>query len=170
MNPIVIVMGITASGKTTVARRLSERMPCVFQEGDDLHTPGNIRKLRAGIALTDEDRAPWLDAIGRWIDERIAAGEPGTVSCSALRRRYRDQLRRNRPGVCFALLHGDPAIITERLAHRKGHFASPSLLASQIATLELPEADEPAFTVPLELTPDQQCDRILAWLARQRDA
>ncbi len=164
MKPVIVVMGVTASGKTTLARALAQRLSCPFQEGDELHPPANIRKLAAGIALTDEDRAPWLDAVGRWIDEREAAAECGTISCSALRRCYRDQLRRHRPSVRFVLLAGDPAIIARRLALRKGHFASPKLLGSQLATLEPVQDDEHALVVPLELTPDQQCDRIQAWL------
>ena len=164
MNFTIIIMGVTASGKTTVARRLAERLACPFQEGDDLHPPENVRKLSAGIALTDEDRQPWLDAIGRWIDEREACNETATVSCSALRRVYREQLRKNRASVRFVFLSGDRQIIIDRLQKRKGHFASPELLDSQLATLEPPGPGEKALIVPLDLTPEQQCDRIQAWL------
>src|SRR5690606_29564657 len=95
MKPVVIVMGVTASGKTTVAKLLAERLECPFLEGDDLHSPANRRKLSEGIPLTDEDRLPWLQAIGEWIHERQDRNESGTVSCSALRRSYRDRLRAN---------------------------------------------------------------------------
>jgi len=164
VNPIVIVMGITASGKTTVARKLAERLGWRFLEGDDMHSPENIAKMHAGIALTTADRMPWLHAIGEWVDARIAADEPATVSCSALMRHYRDLLARERPAVRFVFLTGDPAIIARRLAARKNHFMSPTLLQSQLKTLEPPGADERALTVPLDLTPDEQCDKVIAWL------
>lgn len=164
MKPVIIVMGVTASGKTTVARKLADRLQCPFLEGDDMHSAENRRKLSEGIPLTDEDRMPWLRAIGQWIRERQDRDEAGTVSCSALRRAYRDELRTNHPNTCFVFLNGDRKVIEKRLETRKGHFVSPSLLSSQLETLEPPRDDERSVTIPLELTPDQQCDRVVAWL------
>src|SRR5690606_38261911 len=106
MKPILVVMGIMASGKTTLGRAVAEHLGWAFQEGDALHPPGNRHKLTIGDPLTDADRAPWLAAIETWIDEQRAAGKPGVVACSALRRAYRDRLRHNRPEVCFVVLSG----------------------------------------------------------------
>lgn len=164
MKPVVIVMGVTASGKTTVAKLLAERLQCPFLEGDDMHSPENRRKLKEGIPLTDEDRLPWLQSIGEWIHERQEKDESGTVSCSALRRTYRDGLRANHRNACFVFLNGDRKILEERLQKRKGHFVSPSLLTSQLETLEPPRDDERAISIPLDISPEEQCDRVIAWL------
>lgn len=164
MKPVVIVMGVTASGKTTVAKLLAERLQCPFLEGDDMHSPENRRKLKEGIPLTDEDRLPWLQSIGEWVRERQEKDESGTVSCSALRRTYRDGLRANHRNACFVFLNGDRKILEERLQKRKGHFVSPSLLTSQLETLEPPRDDERAVSIPLDISPEEQCDRVIAWL------
>jgi len=164
MKPVVIVMGVTASGKTTIAKLLAERLQCPFLEGDDLHSPENRRKLSQGIPLTDEDRLPWLQAIGQWIHERQERNQSGTVSCSALRRSYRDRLRANHQNTCFVFLNGDRKIIEERLKKRKGHFVSPSLLDSQLETLEPPQNDERAVRIPLDISPEEQCERVIAWI------
>lgn len=165
MKPIIVVMGIMASGKTTLGQALADALGWTFQEGDDLHSPENRRKLSAGIPLTDADRQPWLQAIGRWMDERHAAGQPGIVACSALRRVYRDQLRKGRPQVHFVVLAGDAGIIRQRLARRGGHFASPSLLQSQLDTLEMPGSDEHALALPLDRSVADQCQAVVDWVS-----
>jgi len=144
---VVIVMGVSGVGKSTIAELLAQKLGWKFQEGDDLHPPVNIRKMHAGIPLTDEDRAPWLAAIKRWIDARIAAGEPGLVTCSALKRRYRDTLIDGRADVRILYLHSDEATIEDRIQHRTGHFMPASLLESQFHTLEEPTEDEHPITV-----------------------
>ena len=134
--PVIIVMGVSGAGKSTIAKPLAEYFDFPFLEGDDLHSAANVAKMKAGTPLTDADRAPWLAAIGAWIDERTKAGEGGVVACSALRRVYRDQLRAGRPNVKIAYLNGSKELIAERLEHREGHFMPPALLDSQFATLE----------------------------------
>jgi gluconokinase len=143
----VVVMGVSGSGKTTLARGIAQRMGWDFLEGDDLHPPGNVDKMAAGTPLTDDDRWPWLEAIGAWIDDRVETGTSAAVTCSALRRTYRDLLRTGRPGVRFCHVTGDAGLIAERVGHRRGHYMPPSLLPSQLATLEPLAADEPGITV-----------------------
>lgn len=168
MQPIIVIMGVMASGKTTVSRALADALGWTFQEGDELHTPENRRKLSAGLPLTDIDRRPWLAAIAHWMDERIATNQPGIVACSALRRIYRDQLRRGRPQVHFVVLAGDAAILRQRLAQRHGHFAAPELLQSQLDTLEMPGLDEHALVLPLDWTVAEQCAAVIRWLQGPR--
>jgi gluconokinase len=150
----VVVMGVSGSGKTTLARGLAQRLHWEFQEGDDLHPAANVEKMARGQALTDEDRRPWLEAIGHWIDERRALGEHGVLTCSALRRDYRDLLRDGRPEVRFCHVVTDSETLRARLEHRRGHYMPASLLPSQLATLEPLAADEPGVTVSGEGEPD----------------
>ena len=158
---IVVVMGVSGSGKTTVAKLLAERSGWQFQEGDTLHPPANVEKMSAGIPLTDADRLPWLDAIGAWIDQEDAAARSAVVACSALRRRYRDRLRAGRPELrMFFLVVGHEAD-EARLSSRRGHFFPEKLLDSQFATLELPEPSEEVTLIPTTGTPDQTADEIL---------
>ena len=147
---IVIVMGVSGSGKTTLARGLAQRLHWEFQEGDELHPRSNVAKMSRGEPLTDEDRRPWLEAIGYWIDERERAGNSAVLTCSALRRTYRDFLRRGRPGVVFCHVTADADLIRRRVEARRGHYMPPSLLPSQLATLEPLTPDEPGFTVSAE--------------------
>ena len=158
---ILIVMGVSGTGKTTVARALSQRLGWPFQEGDDLHPPENVAKMHAGTPLTDADRLPWLHAIAAWIDAREAAGEPGIVTCSALKHAYREILIGDRPRVRLVYLQGDKALIARRLASRKNHFMPPGLLDSQFATLEEPVAQEHALTVPIDGPPEQAVELIV---------
>ena len=152
---ILVVGGVSGSGKTTVGRRLAARWGAEFLEGDDLHSPENVAKMKAGVALTDADRAPWLRAIGERIDAWRAKGAAGVVACSALKRAYRDVLRRERPEVWIALLDAPAERIARRLELRKGHFMPASLLASQIATREPIGVDEErAFEIAAEASPD----------------
>jgi carbohydrate kinase (thermoresistant glucokinase family) len=155
-------MGVSGSGKSTIARLLEARLGWPFQEGDDLHPATNVAKLAAGIPLDDADRAPWVAAVAAWIHDRQAAGESGIVTCSALRRRYRDALRGDH--VVFVYLAGPQDVIGERLAQRAGHFMSPALLGSQLETLEPPAADEASLTIDATATPQQQVESILEQL------
>jgi len=151
-TPVVIVMGVTGAGKSTIAEALNRQLGWNFQEGDDLHPAANIAKMHAGMPLTDADRAPWLAAVKAWIDARLAAAEPGLITCSALKRSYRDFLVAGRPTVRILYLRADRATLESHLAHRTGHFMPPSLLQSQLNTLEEPAPDEHAITVQLRDT------------------
>ncbi len=160
--PVLVFMGPAGTGKSTVAALLAGRLGWDLQEGDDLHPETNVAKMAAGHALTDEDRWPWLDRVAAWIDGQIAKGEPGVITCSALKRSYRDVLRRD--NVTFVLLMGDPKLVLERLLRRQGHYMPPSLLTSQFETLEIPDADERAIRVDLDMTPREQVDRVVSLL------
>lgn len=152
--PVLIVMGVSGSGKTTVAKELADRLGWKFLEGDDMHPAANVAKMHAGIPLTDDDRGPWLHAIAGWIEERIAAGEPGIVTCSALKHAYRDVLTGGHDNVRIVYLKGDKLLIARRLAERQGHFMPSSLLDSQFATLEEPDLAEHAIVVPIGGSPE----------------
>jgi gluconokinase len=160
--PVLVLMGVSGSGKSTVAALLAGRLGWPFVEGDDLHPAANVAKMAAGHPLDDNDRWPWLAKIAAWIQERHAAGESGVVTCSALKRRYRDVLRG--PGVRFVDLVGTKEQIAERLLARHGHFMPASLLDSQFADLEPPDPDEDALTVEIGRTPQQAVDEIIARL------
>jgi gluconokinase len=151
--PLVLVMGVSGAGKSTVGRLLAARLGVAFADADEFHPAANIGKMSSGQPLTDEDRWPWLDAIGAWLDARGAAGG-GVVTCSALKRAYRDRLVRGRPAVRLLHLHGDPALIAARQAARPGHFMPASLMASQFATLEAPGTEENPITLSVEATPE----------------
>jgi gluconokinase len=144
---IVVVMGVSGSGKTTVAKGIAVSMHWIFAEGDAFHPEANVEKMHSGIPLTDEDRWPWLRLIGDWMSEQERAGVSSVVTCSALRRVYRDLLREGRPAVRFCHVTAPEAAIAGRLEHRQDHYMPPSLLASQFATLEPLEPDEPGVTV-----------------------
>ena len=144
---ILIVMGVSGSGKSTVAGALAQSLGWLLAEGDDFHSLANIAKMHAGVPLNDEDRMPWLGAIAVWIDARCRAGESGVVTCSALKRAYRDLLAGDRPEVLFVYLKGSADVMSQHLAGREGHFMPASLLSSQFDTLEEPGPDEPVLTV-----------------------
>jgi len=159
-NPLVLViMGVSGSGKTTVGALLAGRLGWPYAEADAFHPEANVAKMAAGHPLNDDDRAPWLAAIAAWIDERLARHETGVVSCSALKRKYRDVLRR--PDVRFVYLEGSPALIAQRMAARHGHFFKTAMLASQFADLEPPAPDEAVITVPIGEPPDQIVEAIV---------
>ena len=139
---VLVVMGVSGSGKTTVARRLAGLLDWPLLEGDTFHPPDNVAKMAAGTPLTDADRGPWLAAIAAAIDGYRARGEPAVVACSALKRAYRDVLIGTRPDVRLVYLKGDHALIAERLGARPGHLMPLALLDSQFATLEEPGPDE----------------------------
>jgi gluconokinase len=161
-EPVLVVMGVSGSGKSTLASLLAQRLRWPLQEGDVLHPQANVDKMAAGHPLDDADRWPWLRLVAAWIDERAATGEPGIVTCSALKRAYRDMLRRD--FVHFVHLTGHRHLLEQRLQHRDGHFMPPSLLDSQLATLEAPGADENAIAIDIALAPEAQVDGVLAWL------
>lgn len=156
--PVLVLMGVAGTGKSTVAAMLAGRLGWTFEEGDDLHPEANVKKMASGDPLTDDDRWPWLDRIAEWIDDRIAAGEPGIITCSALKRSYRDVLRRD--AVTFVHFVGDRELILERMLRRQGHFMPTTLLDSQFATLEPLDADEKAIEVAIDQTPQQQTAEI----------
>jgi len=142
-------MGVSGCGKTTVAAILASRLGWPFEEGDALHPQANIEKMAAGHSLTDVDRWPWLAKVADWIDKRLDAGENGLITCSALKRSYRDLINRRGSGVMFVFLAGSKETIAARLAARHGHFMRASLLDSQFADLDEPAADEPAIRVEI---------------------
>ncbi|MEZ0446562.1 gluconokinase [Cellulomonas sp. ICMP 17802] len=158
----LVVMGVSGTGKSTTAALLAERLGRPLIEGDDLHPRANVEAMRAGRALTDDDRAPWLRAIR---DAMNAAGGSTVVTCSALRRSYRDVLRTAEGRVRFVHLVVPDDELTRRLAVREGHFMPPTLLASQLATLEPLGPDEDGVVVPVVGTPDQVADEALRLLA-----
>ncbi|GLY70092.1 gluconokinase [Amycolatopsis taiwanensis] len=159
---VLVVMGVSGSGKSTVAGLLAGRLGWDFEEGDDLHPPENVAKMAAGQPLTDEDRKPWLAKVAEWIAERTGAGRPGLITCSALKRAYRDVLRGEH--VIFVYLAGTRAEIARRLAVRHGHFMPASLLESQFATLEEPGAGERAITVDISASASTDVERIITML------
>lgn len=139
-------MGVAGSGKSTVGAALAQRLGVSFEDADHMHPPGNVAKMAAGQPLTDADRHPWLERVGAW----LTTHHDGVMSCSALKRAYRDQLRATCPSVRFLHLRGSPELIEERLAARTGHFLPASLLASQLATLEPLGTDERGVTVDVD--------------------
>jgi gluconokinase len=166
MKPVAVTMGVSGSGKTTVGRALARRLGLAFMDGDSLHPAANIAKMKRGEPLDDADRAPWLTAVASWIASRREAG--GVVSCSALKRAYRDRLRR--PGVRFVYLEGAKELIAARMAGRKGHFYPPSLLQSQFDDLEPPTADEQAIVVDVDQSVSRIVDEIVKALPPQTPA
>ncbi len=143
----VVVMGVSGSGKTTIAQGLATRLDWIYAEGDEFHPPANVEKMSQGVALTDEDRWPWLRAIGEWIDSHESGGRSAVITCSALKRAYRDLLREGRPAVRFVQIDVPEEELRRRLDARTGHYMPPSLLPSQLATLEPLQQDEPGVLV-----------------------
>jgi gluconokinase len=151
--PLIVVTGVSGSGKTTIGQKLAGRLAVPYAEADDFHSPHNVAKMRAGIPLDDEDRRPWLDAIAAWLAGH--AGRGGVVTCSALKRGYRDRLAAASPDVFFLHLDGSAELIAGRLAVRKGHFMPESLLRSQIDALEPLGPDESGAAIPIDGTPEE---------------
>ncbi|MDN5850538.1 MAG: gluconokinase [Nitrococcus sp.] len=161
---IVVVMGVSGSGKTTVAAMLAGQLHWAFADGDDFHSPQNVAKMHSGIALDDTDRLPWLQAIAtqidRWREERCN----GVIVCSALKRRYRDIIVGDRPNVRLVYLQGDRTLVAHRLTARHGHFMPKSLLQSQFDALEEPAPEEQAIIFPIAETPTSLVSKIIAAL------
>lgn len=152
--PIVVVMGVAGVGKSTVARLLAERLGAPFAEGDDFHPEANIAKMSAGIPLQDADRWPWLERIAAWMGAQVSEGQSGVVTCSALKRSYRDVLRTGDPDAFFVHLAGDRRLIGDRMSHRAGHFMPTTLLESQFDTLEPLQPDERGVVLDVGLDPE----------------
>jgi gluconokinase len=157
--PRLVIMGVSGCGKSTVGTRLAERLGVAFLEGDALHPPRNIALMRSGVALTDDDRRDWLDAIAQHL-EGLRDDDGLVIACSALKRSYRDRLRRACPHLQFVHLHGTQDAIAQRLAQRRDHYMPSTLLASQFDILETPHDDEPAWTLDVNESVDQLVDHI----------
>ena len=162
---VLVIMGVSGSGKTTIGRLLAARLGWHYQEGDALHPPENVAKMSAGTPLSDTDRAPWLRRIAERIDAWCSNGEAGVITCSALKRAYRDIIIGDRPDVRLVHLKGSRELIGRRMAARKGHFMPTALLDNQFATLEEPSPEERAITVDVGGTPAEIVDEILRRLS-----
>ena len=160
----LVVMGVSGSGKSTIADRLAARLDWRFEDGDRFHPPANVAKMSAGQPLADEDRWPWLQAIADEIDRLSAAGQRAVVACSALKRAYRDILVHGRDDIRIVFLNGTQDLIADRLATRKGHFMPPGLLASQFRTLQPPQPDERPITVSIDAPVEAIVDDIVSQL------
>ncbi|RAR61797.1 gluconate kinase (SKI family) [Paraburkholderia unamae] len=164
---ILIAMGVSGAGKTRIGEMLAERLKCDFTDGDAFHSEANKKKMHDGIPLTDDDRWPWLRTIRAAIEEKQRAHDTAVFTCSSLKRSYRDILRGNDRDVCFVYLKGSFDVLHERLVSRTGHFFDPSLLQSQLETLEAPGPDE-AIEVSIELSPEQIVDEVMKQLEVRR--
>ncbi|MDN5766684.1 MAG: gluconokinase [Humibacillus sp.] len=158
---VLVVMGVSGCGKSTVAALLAGRLGWPFEEGDALHPQANVEKMTAGHPLTDEDRAPWLQKVAAWVEEQLDAGRSGLITCSALKRAYRDVINRRGSGVVFVFLSGTREAIAARLNERHGHYMPVSLLDSQFADLEEPALDEPAIRIDIGPAPGVIADHIV---------
>ncbi|MCW5661497.1 MAG: gluconokinase [Burkholderiaceae bacterium] len=161
-------MGVSGSGKSTVGALLARALQVPFLEGDSFHPPANVARMAAGIALTDADREGWLHTLAGQL--RQHAGRGVVLSCSALRRHYRDTLRSGAPDMALIHLSGSPEVLARRMAGRSGHYMPPSLLTSQLATLEPPQPDEDALTLDITRSPEALVSDALAWLGAARAA
>lgn len=161
---VIVVMGVASSGKTSLGERLAARLGWPFRDADSFHPPENVAKMSRGEPLDDEDRKPWLAAIAGWIDQLRAAGRNGVVTCSALKKRYRDVIIGRRPDVALVYLKGSRELIGARMAQRRHHFMPPALLDSQFAALEEPGQDEKPLVVSVELGKDAIVEQVMAEL------
>lgn len=166
-TPIIVLMGVAGCGKSTIGEALSAALGWTFRDADSFHPESNVAKMSRGEALTDADRKPWLEAIARWIDERQAAHAPAIVSCSALKRSYRDIIVGQRDGVHLVHLSGSADLIGTRMAARRNHFMPTSLLRSQFATLEPPQPHE-ALIIDVDAAPDAIAQRIIDSIGARR--
>lgn len=160
----VVVMGVSGSGKTTVANGIAVATGYTFAEADEFHPAASVAKMAAGQPLTDEDRWPWLADLARWMADRAAEGRSTVMACSALRRSYRDVLRSGPSSVDFVLVDGSADVIRQRMLARVGHYMPASLLESQIATLEPLEEDESGVVLDVALSPDELTRQAVDWL------
>ncbi len=155
---VIVIMGVSGAGKTTVGSRLAAKLNWTFRDGDEFHPPANVSKMASGTPLTDEDRWPWLEAIHAYLVATLEGGGAAVVACSALKEEYRRRLSNGVAGVRFVHLSGTPELLAQRMAARKDHFMPPGLLGSQLATLEAPSD---ALVVNISLSPDQLVDEII---------
>lgn len=163
---VLVIMGVSGCGKTTIAELLSRKLGWAYRDGDEFHPKSNVEKMHSGTPLTDDDRWPWLKAIAAWIDGKRQAGEHAIVTCSALKRAYRDILIGPRQDVALIYLKGTEDLISQRLSKRKDHFMPKGLLQSQFQTLQEPGADEHPITVSIAPTPEEIVGAILGELRR----
>lgn len=169
MNAIVL-MGVCGTGKTTVGQGVAKSLACSFLEGDSFHPEDNIEKMRAGIPLDDGDRWPWLERLGRAIGDKVAKGQKVVAACSALKRAYRDRLRLAAGGdILFIMLDGDRALLDRRMTARKDHYMPPTLLSSQLAILERPEADETAIAFDVAESPEVLIAKSIAAIGQKAE-
>jgi carbohydrate kinase (thermoresistant glucokinase family) len=162
----LVIMGVSGSGKSTVGEKLAERLGWTLAEGDRLHPPENVEKMRQGVPLTDEDRAPWLDRIGELLRTWASERRSGLVTCSALKRAYRERLLTARPDLRFVYLKGCAALLAARVKGRRHEYMPASLLQSQFDTLEEPLPGEPVITIDAGETPEAEVNAIIAALGR----
>ncbi len=165
MSRSVVLMGVSGCGKSTVGEILAQRSGGAYFDGDDFHPPENVEKMRSAVPLTDDDRKGWFDALGDLLTERKKLEEWTFLACSALRRRYRDQLRQADPKLRFVLLRGSFELIQARMQAREGHYMPASLLRSQFEALEEPDADENVPVVEIDRTPEEIADEVWARLS-----
>uniref|UniRef100_UPI000A3AD306 gluconokinase, GntK/IdnK-type n=1 Tax=Streptomyces sp. NRRL B-24572 TaxID=1962156 RepID=UPI000A3AD306 len=158
---LVLVVGVAGSGKSTVGRLLAERLGWAYLEADEFHSDASRAKMAAGHPLTDSDRGPWLEAIAAWMDQAITAGRKAVVTCSALKRGYRDKLLAGRPDVLLVYLHGSRELLESRLAARNGHFFPADLLDSQLSDLQEPQPDEHPLVVEIDRPPEAVVAEVL---------
>jgi gluconokinase len=156
---IIVLLGVAGSGKTTVGIALAHRLGITFEDGDALHSPENVAKMKRGEPLTEADRAPWLRLVGEWMDFMLSEGKSGVLACSGLHRTSRDGMRDNRP-VKMALLHVSREVAEERVRNRTGHFFHAEMLDSQFAALEEPGPDEDVLVLDATLPLDQLVERL----------
>ena len=162
---VIVVMGVSGCGKTTIASRLAGRLGWPFAEADNFHSQANVAKMRSGIPLEDDDRWPWLDALAEWIDARRAEGRDCVVACSALKRAYRERLARGHDDLRFVYLRGDYDTISSRLAGRTGHYMPLALLKTQFDALEEPGDDEQPLILDIDEAPEAMVDTIILALS-----
>jgi gluconokinase len=167
---VLVMMGVSGTGKTTIGEALAKRLGWAFQEGDDFHPAANIAKMKSGRPLDDADRAPWLAKVEAWIAAQLAAGRSGVITCSALKRTYRSAIIGGRRDVILVYLTGSEHVIAERLEKRRGHFMPPSLLASQLETLQAPAPLEKPIVVNIDQSVAAQVDDVVEALAQRRRA
>jgi len=160
--PILVVMGVSGCGKTTLGQALAHHLGCEFAEGDQFHPPENVAKMAAGTPLTDDDRWGWLRTLSARMAQARTAGQSLVLSCSALRKPYRDILREGAPQAWFVHLHGDISVLQQRIASRPGHYMPPSLLQSQLDTLEMPEADERVVSLDIVTPLPEMVSRVMS--------
>lgn len=168
-TPVIVVMGVSRSGKTTIGALVADAKSVPFVDADDLHPIENVRKMASGTPLDDDDRAPWLDIVGRRLQEAEESGEGVVMACSALRRSYRDRIRSTAPTAVFLHLHGSLDVLTAWIEGRSGHFMPSTLLTSQMDTLEPLTDDEAGYVLDIGQTVDQMIEEALPALSRVRE-